>query len=136
LEVAAADQAVRFEKVYSLAEDMTGLLNDEIRSVERLRNRIELSVRHSSPGSTEGAVKAKVASYPALEVALKRVESVRIKVLKLKGIVDAARQRKSMIRTLSDLYIANYWDKTTKLGTPVTARRPLKAPLRSELDFS
>jgi hypothetical protein len=42
---------------------------------------------------------------------------------KVRGAVESGRQRKSMIRILTDLYIGNYFDKTTSKGTPIYKRR-------------
>jgi hypothetical protein len=126
LEVASAQQATVFEKWYSASEDVEGDLRDALSEMALLRSTVGLEVRGLHDEWKEGAISAGIEKDERIVRLGKRINMIRRYLGKLKGATESARQRKSMIVALKDLYIANYWDKTTEAGTPLHPRRHMR----------
>ena len=126
LEVASQEQSTKFEKWYAAMEDVEGDLRDATTSLGRKRTKVGLRIRKIFPDDKEGSITAKIESNKEVKILNKRINQIRRYHGKLKGAVESARQRKSMISVLKDLYVSNYWDKSTKHGTPTHGRRQKK----------
>ena len=135
LEKASQEQATLFEKWHTYCEKLSAQVAAEEDSLHRLKDRESLKLR-STPekvlqtkyGLTqgqlkEGAINSIVNLKKEVIIRTKRLLRLKERHNVLKGAVKSAQQRKSMITVLKDLYIASYWDKTTKIGTPVKQRR-------------
>jgi hypothetical protein len=118
LERASAEQQTLFEKWYSAMEDVEGDIRDCMGSLARLRARINLSVRIANPDLKEAGVAAEVEIRKSVIQKTKELNNLRRYHGRLKGAVEAARQRKSMINALKDLYVSNYWDKAETSSKP------------------
>jgi len=124
LEVASQTQGTKFEKWYSASEEVSADLADEQIRLTRIRSKVDLMIRRVHPDLKETGVLSKV----NLNVKVKK-QNVKISRIKryqalLKGAVEMGRQRKSMIQTLKDLYVASFWDKTDP--KPAKGRRARK----------
>jgi hypothetical protein len=126
LERASQQQATVFEKWYSALEDVEGDIRDLNTDLVREKARVNLLIRRKFPSYKEGAINAKIERHKEVIKIVDTINRLKRYQSKLKGAVEAGRQRKSMIQTLKDLYIANYWDKTTSQGTPIHGRRHRK----------
>jgi hypothetical protein len=126
LELASLEQASLFDKWYQALEDAEDDLAEAKIKEGRVRSKVELMVRSKYPSDKEGAIRAKVSIHKQLTKAEKKVLKINRYVRTLKGAVAAFNMRKSMIQTLKDLYISNYWNKTTKGGVPLHERKQSK----------
>jgi hypothetical protein len=133
LEENAELQATIFERWYSLMEELTSDLEDAKHDLAVKRSSFELRLRRMPAALLkekygvkelkEGTIKAMVESNKEVIELTKRVNKIRGIHGCLKGAVESARQRKSMIGVLQELYKDNYWNKTTKHGTPIHSRQ-------------
>lgn len=123
LEYASLEQATKFERWYSALEDVEGDVADLKLQLGRARAKVDIRTRNISTKLNESGIKSRIALDKDVNGVEKEIRLISRYASKLKGAVEAARQRKSMIVVLKDLYISNYWDKTTECGTPVHGRR-------------
>lgn len=124
LEKASQNQAVKFEKWYSACEDVSADLSDEITKLNRIKGKVDLLIRKLYPDLKETGISARVNLNKKVKRQEKKISMIRRYLGRMKGAVEAARQRKSMIGTLRDLYVANYWDKVEP--KPAQGRRKKK----------
>lgn len=132
LEVASEEQNTKFESWYSCQEDASADLEDAKHNLSLLRARVDIKIRRAPKEKLiekygiadlkEGAIKAFIELNPKVVEAQEKVNRLKLVVGKLKGAIESARQRKSMIAVLKDLYVSNFWDKVTKRGTPHKSR--------------
>jgi Zn-dependent M32 family carboxypeptidase len=127
LERAAQEQQTLFEKWYAALEEVEGDLSDLNVELVRERSRVTLIVHRRYPKYKVNALNAKVEINKMVYKTQKLVNQVKKYRGALKGIVESARQRKSMIQALKDLYIANFWDKA-----PIHGRKPHKREVKRE----
>lgn len=111
LEKASQNQAVKFEKWYAAMEDVSADLSDQITKLSRIKGKVDLYMRKLYPDLKETGLAAKVNLNKKVRRQEKKIAMIRRYLGRMKGAVESARQRKSMIGTLRDLYVANYWDK-------------------------
>lgn len=121
LEKAAQTQANKFEKWYSFSEDLSALIKERERIIREKEAHLDLKIRGYSEsilevryGFTslkEAAIKSIILTDSKLQKLRKNKRFLDLILGKLKGVLEAARQRKSMIKILTDLYVASYWDK-------------------------
>lgn len=123
LEKSSLEQAALFDRWYQACEDAEDDLAEAKLIEGRRRSKAELKIRRIHVDYKEGAIKAKVNMDKSVMKAERKVREYSRYVRALKGAVRAFETRKSMIQTLKDLYQSNYWNKTTKGGTPVHGRR-------------
>lgn len=133
LEVASEEQATKFEKWYSLSEDVAADIEDEKSFLLSVRSKAEVKIRGLSESELEktyhidslkeGTVKALIELDELVLVVSKKIRKLKLLHNKLKGAIESGRQRKSMIRVLADLYQANYWDKTKIKQTGIDSMR-------------
>lgn len=124
LEKASQNQAVKFEKWHNAHEEVSADLSDEISKLGRIRGKTDLMIRRVYPELKEAGILAKVNLNKNVRKQEKKISMIRRYLGCLKGAVESARQRKSMIQTLKDLYIGNYWDKVEP--KPAQGRRKKK----------
>lgn len=136
LEKASQRQAVVFEKWNNLCEDLSGLMEDERRKLLKLRNRRNLRIRSESfkpvlkkkyniveTTLKESTIKSLIDFDESVVRQEKKIGFLKIFYSKIRGVVEASKQRKSSIRILTDLYTSNYFDKMTPKQTSLKARR-------------
>ena len=122
LEIASEEQATKFEKWYSLAEDVAADIEDKKAHLAECRAKAEVRIRGLSSVELEktyhisdlkeGMIKALIELDEQVKLISKEIRVKKLLHNKLKGAIESGRQRKSMIKVLADLYQANYWDKT------------------------
>ena len=127
LELASQQQSSIFEKWNTLTEDVSGLLEDENRKFRKLKSKIDLNIRSCSKrvlqvkyglsDIKESAVKSLIELDSKVIKQEKKIQFLKVLYSKLKGVLEASKQRKSNIRVLTDLYVGNYFDKVTSKGT-------------------
>ena len=123
LEKESQKQASIFEKWYSALEDVEADLRDAMKDLSDIRSEVDLIVRSRDTSLKEGGITSKININKKVKLRTKRVNDIKRYQSKLKGAVESAKQRKSMITVLKDLYVANYWDQATPSGTPMHGRR-------------
>jgi hypothetical protein len=126
LDKASFQQAGLYDKWYQALEDAEDDLAEAKLKEGRVRSKAELGIRNKYPNYKEGAIKAKVNINKKVIKAEGVVRKYEKYVRALKGAVAMFNMRKSMIQTLKDLYISNYWSKTSPSGTPLYERRNTK----------
>lgn len=136
LEIAAQKQSVLFEKYNSLAEDLSGLLEDEVRLLRKLRSNKDLQIRSCSKhklkskyGVTdlkEAAIKSLIDLDVGVVQQEKKIGFLRSFFLKVKGVVKAAEHRRGNIRILTDLYVNNYYNCSEGRGKYYEKRKRRK----------
>lgn len=128
LEMASLEQATLFEKWYAAAEELEGDLRDLNRELIELKSTMNLRVRRVHPDYKEGAITAAIEKRKDVSKLNRKINDTKRRHGALQGAVKSAQMRKSMIQTLKDLYISNYWDKSTSKGTPIHGRRHKRTP--------
>ncbi|MBW8001686.1 MAG: hypothetical protein FVQ80_06650 [Planctomycetes bacterium] len=133
LEVASEEQATKFEKWYSVTEDVAADIEDKKAYLAEVKARVEVEIRslpkqdlekkYHVTDLKESVVKSLVELNPTVQKVSKELRKLKLLHNKLKGAVESGRQRKSMIRVLADLYQANYWDKTKIKQTGIDSIR-------------
>jgi len=133
LEEAAQDQTTKFERWYNLMEELEADVADANLNLKRLKSNLSLKLRakpadqlekeYGVSDLKEGTIVAIVDSHKLVVTRQKELNKLKLIHGKLKGAVEAARQRKSMIRELTLLYNGNYWDKQTSKGTSLKEPR-------------
>lgn len=118
LERASAEQATLFEKWYAALEDVEADIKDAQGVLKRLRAKVNLQIRNLHSDLKEGGIAAKVEINEKVAAKSREILALERYQGRLKGAVEAARQRKSMIQILKDLYVSNYWDKAPTDGKP------------------
>lgn len=124
LEVASQNQGSKFEKWYNAMEEVSADLADEVSKLGRIRGKVDLQIRRLHPDLKEAGIAAKVSLNKNVRKQEKKIAEIKRYFGCLKGAVEAARQRKSMIQVLKDLYVASYFDKIDP--KPATGRRKKK----------
>lgn len=126
LEKASQTQHTKFEKWYSALEDIEGDIRDLESKIKRKRAEVSLLVHRKYSDLKVAAIAAKVDVNKDIKTMEQELNLLKRYQGKVKGAVESARQRKSMIQVLKDLYMSNYWDKTTEGGQPIHGRRHIK----------
>ena len=146
LEKNALEQSTLYDTWSSLAEELAADLKDEEDALSHIKSRIELAVRRSSKqnlmkvyklgDAKEGAIKAIVEVNKLVVQCKERVSELKRRYGKAKGAASSFQMRQSMLKVLKDLYVANYWDKTTSSGTPLVKRRRIRKGRNDDGEFS
>lgn len=131
LEKCSQEQCTLFEKWYNALEDVEADIADEEARRNRYSDKLELRTRSLHPDWKEGHIKAFLSRSSKIRIYNKRLMIMRRYKGRLKGAVESARQRKSMIGVLKDLYTSNYWDKTTVGDTPYGKKTKAKHKIKT-----
>jgi len=133
LEEASQDQPEKFHDWYQIAEDAAAELKEFERATARVRSEVALKVRRMTKDQlnekygftvlSEGAVKEIVELDASVVFRENKLKEVKRLYNKLKGFVDTARSRHSMIKVLTELYTSKYWSNTTTEGTRIGGRK-------------
>lgn len=123
LDKASLQQSGLYDRWYQALEDAEDDLAEAKLVEMRIRSRADLEIRKRYPDYKESAVKSKVNINKRVVKSTKEIRHYEKYVRALKGAVAMMGMRKSMLALLKDLYVSNYWNKTTKGGTPVHQRR-------------
>lgn len=133
LEIAAQEQAAVFERYSSLLADISGLVEDENKKLRETRGLVDLKIRSCSKrilkvkygvsDLKESAIKSAIELDSKVKEQEKKVRMISVFCNKLKGVVESGRQRKGLIRVLTDLYINDYYNCYPVKGKHADKRR-------------
>lgn len=136
LEKAAQSQSSKFERWYSLSEDLSALIKEKKRIFGKKEAILDLKIRQCTKESLqrkyglhdlkESAIRSIIIKDSKIQKLKKNINFLETVYSKLRGVLEAARQRKSMIKILSDLYISSYWDKVDVKEPNIKKRRLLR----------
>lgn len=133
LDEASFDQAKLAYSIQEYSEDCSAEYEEYKLDVAEEKAIQEIKIRKLKPAKLllmyglsdlkESTVKALIGkNSKILRMERKLIEKKRL-MGKAKHLVNSVQARASMIKRLTDLYVAGYWSKTTQEGTPKTKRR-------------
>lgn len=116
------EQHLRFEKWCALLTEMKDLYYAADQMVKTERARIDSEIRLCEPDSLEGRFGLSKLSEAAINGAIERhgdyletlslLRAARTRKDLLEGCVEAFRDRRSMLKYLTELYVAQYYDRS------------------------
>lgn len=108
-------------EAYVEAAAMRDELKEKLATTDaELDNLVRIDLEQSQSKVTEAIVKNAIQSHPAHKAASDAYLAAKKEADVLLAMKDSFYQRASMIRDLSSLYIANYYDSSSTKGTSAT----------------